>query len=560
MKTKLLKFILVLPVVLLLSGCSPQTVAAPEKTEFSFPEHDGYRIYIEDQTGWSQIAVYIYGAVNDLGGAWPGIKSSGTLDAPNGTYKYFNVPASALGCAEKLIFNNTSGTQLKDEPSLTFGTKADYFYRVTASSATAFDGGSTLEINVSNDPVDASPKKLFTMPAQERSAWNIYQVNPKLYGSSGAFGKIKDRLDDIKALGTDVFYLMPIYEQGKQKAIGSPYCVKDFKAVNTSYGTLADLKALVDAAHEKGMKVMFDWVANHTAWDCSWTSEHKDWYARDSKGNILHPTADGAWTDVAQLDYSSEELCEAMTEALLYWVKELDIDGYRCDYAHGPTGRNVGPMDDFWKKAISALKELKPGFIMLAESDFSKMYDDGFDHIFSRNAKSKLVQAFGGGSLDGFFNAYKSALEGVSAPKCPLFFITNHDDATESSPVTDFRSKEGALAAFTLMRSLNTATMIYGSQEVAYGSTINFFNTQNFSWTAQPEYFAAYKDAMATVGKFDRSKALTIYADGKVGIVNYEGGGALVVNAGSVKTNVTLPSGIGGGEILTLEPYSFKVY
>ena len=247
-------------------------------------------------------------------------------------------------------------------------------------------------------------------------------------------------------------------------------------------------------------------------------------------------------------------------DALLYWVKELDIDGYRCDYAHGPTGRNVGPMDDFWKKAISALKELKPGFIMLAESDFSKMYDDGFDHIFSRNAKSKLVQAFGGGSLDGFFNAYKSALEGVSAPKCPLFFITNHDDATESSPVTDFRSKEGALAAFTLMRSLNTATMIYGSQEVAYGSTINFFNTQNFSWSAQPEYFAAYKDAMATVGKFDRSKALTIYSDGKVGIVNYEGGGALVVNAGSVKTNVTLPSGIGGGEKLTLEPYSFKVY
>ena len=87
-------------------------------------------------------------------------------------------------------------------------------------------------------------------------------VNPKLYGSSGAFGKIKDRLDDIKALGTDVFYLMPIYQQGTKNAIGSPYCIKDFKAVNTSYGSLEDLRALVDAAHAKGMKVMFDWVAS----------------------------------------------------------------------------------------------------------------------------------------------------------------------------------------------------------------------------------------------------------------------------------------------------------
>ncbi|MBR1886905.1 MAG: starch-binding protein [Bacteroidales bacterium] len=566
MKTKLLNLIWALPVVALLAGCTVPS-ATPAFNEPSgnteFPAHDGYRIYAVDNTGWDALVVYMYGTANNLGGSWPGVKSSGKITVKGKEYTYFNVAQSAAyGNTEKLIFNNGGNKQIPSsgEPSLTFGKKADYFFTVTDQKATAFDGGSKLEIVVSDAPVDVAPKELFKMAAQKRDAWNIYQVNPKLYGSSGAFGKIKDRLDDIKALGTDVFYLMPVYEQGKQKAIGSPYCVKDFKAVNTSYGTLADLKALVDAAHEKGMKVMFDWVANHTAWDCSWTSEHKDWYAQDSNGNILHPTADGAWTDVAQLDYSSEELCEAMTDALLYWVKELDIDGYRCDYAHGPTGRNVGPMDAFWKKAISALKELKPGFIMLAESDFSKMYDDGFDHIFSRNAKSKLVQGFAAGNLDGFFNAYKSALEGVSAPKCPLFFITNHDDATESSPVTDFRSKEGALAAFTLMRSLNTATMIYGSQEVAYGSTINFFNTQNFNWTAQPEYFSAYKTAMSEVGKLDRGAALTVYSHGGVGIVSYEGSGAVVVNAGAVPANVTLPSGIGGGEKLTLDPYSFKVY
>lgn len=564
MKTKLLKLIWALPVVVLLAGCTAPVPANSESSgNAEFPAHDGYRIYAVDNTGWDALVVYIYGTVNNLGGSWPGVKSSGKITVKGKEYTYFNVAQSAYGNTEKLIFNDGIGKQIPSsgEPSVTFDKKADYFFTVTEQKATAFDGGSKLEITVSDAPVDVAPKELFKMAAQKRDAWSIYQVNPKLYGSSGAFGKIKDRLDDIKALGTDVFYLMPIYQQGTKNAIGSPYCIRDFKAVNTSYGSFEDLKALVDAAHAKGMKVMFDWVANHTAWDCSWVSEHKDWYSQDSNGNVVNPTADGVWTDVAQLNYASADLRAAMTDALLYWVKELDIDGYRCDYAHGPTGRNAGPMDEFWKEAISALKTQKPGFIMLAESDFSKMYDDGFDIIFSRNAKSKLIQAFGGSGLDGFFNAYKTALEGVGAPKCPLFFITNHDDATESTPVKDFRSKEGALAAFTLMRSLNTATMIYGSQEIGFGSTINFFNVQNLTWTDRPEYFSAYKVAMAAVGQFDRSKALTVYSEGKVGIVSYDGGGALLVNVGSVKANVTLPSEMtaDGQNKVTLDPYSFRV-
>lgn len=571
MKTRLLNLFVALTLVLALpSGCStPQ--ATPQNTQeqdgnAEFPAHDGYRIYAVDNTGWSgTLHVYMYGTANSLGGAWPGVRSSGTITVKGQKYTYFNVAQSAAyGNTEKLIFNNGGDKQIPSsgEPSLTFDRKADYFFTVTSQKATAFDGGSKLEIEVSDAPVEVTPKKLFTMAAQKRDAWNIYQVNPKLYGSSGAFGKIKDRLDDIKALGTDVFYLMPIYQEGSKNSIGSPYCIKDFKAVNTSYGSMEDLKALVDAAHAKGMKVMFDWVANHTAWDCAWITEHKDWYSQDSGGNVLYPTADGEWKDVAQLNYSASGLSEAMTDALLYWVRELDIDGYRCDYAHGPTGRNVGPMDAFWKDAIEALKAEKPGFIMLAESDFAKMYDDGFDIIFSRSAKSRLVQAFGSSSLEGFFSTYKSALEGISAPKCPLFFITNHDDSTENSPVTEFRSREGALTAFTLMRSLNTATMIYGSQEIGFGSTINFFNTQNFTWTDRPEYFAAYKEAMAAVGQFDRSSALTVYSEGRVGIVSYEGGGVLIVNTGSSAANVTIPSGISAAlpSSVSMEPYSFKVY
>ena len=142
-------------------------------------------------------------------------------------------------------------------------------------------------------------KELLSLPATARNHYQIYQVNPKLYGNSGAFGKIQARLDDIKALGTDVFYLMPVYAEGKEKAIGSPYCIKNFKEVNVSYGTLEELKSLVDAAHAKGMKVMFDWVANHTSWDNVWITEHPEWYEHKADGSIAWPTKDGEWKDVA---------------------------------------------------------------------------------------------------------------------------------------------------------------------------------------------------------------------------------------------------------------------
>ena len=214
--------------------------------------------------------------------------------------------------------------------------------------------------------------EVLTLPATARDHYQIYQVNLKLYGNSGAFGKVQARLDEIKALGTDILYLMPVYAEGKtvlpgmpgNNPFGSPYCIKNYKEVNSLYGTLDELKALVNAAKAKGMKVMFDWVANHTSWDNVWLTEHPEWYEHKADGSIAWPTKDGEWKDVAQLDFGKKELWAAMEDALQYWVTEVGIDGYRCDYAHGVR-------DDFWKEAIGKLKALKPGFIMLAESDFT---------------------------------------------------------------------------------------------------------------------------------------------------------------------------------------------
>ena len=399
--------------------------------------------------------------------------------------------------------------------------------------------------------------EVLTLPATARDHYQIYQVNLKLYGSSGAFGKVQSRLDDIKALGTDILYLMPVYPEGKEKAIGSPYCIKDFKGVNPNYGTLDELKALVTAAKGKGMKVMFDWVANHTAWDNPWITDHPEWYEHKADGSIAWPTKDGAWTDVAQLDYSKKELWAAMEDALEYWVSEVGIDGYRCDYAHGVR-------DDFWKEAIGRLKALKPGFIMLAESDFERMFDDGFDIIFDRAMKSRMRNVIGSSSSSkGFFTWYKGDQDKAPAPKTKLFFVTNHDDATTDVPSTQFKSADGALAAYVLMVALNGSSMLYGSQEVGYNKTINFFNTQTMDWSANAELKKKYQDALQALANVDRSGAMV--ASESEGVVYVAYPKALVgVNVSGKACKASLPKdNAGKNGVPTSQDfgaYEFKIW
>lgn len=560
------RFFLLLALVLpLIAGCSKNndnaTPSEPSE-EQAFPQHEGfYRIYAVDQTGWDALCLYMYGSTNNLGGSWPGMKPSGTLTVKGQPYTYFQVSVDdAAGQKEQLIFNNGAGVQIPSsgEPSVAFAEKADLFFTVTADKATALNITTEWTVDTTPKPVTAEAKKVQTLPASSRIMGRIYQVNPKLYGASGAFGKIQARLDDIAALGTDIFYLMPVYEQGKVKSIGSPYCIKDFTAINTSYGTLDELKSLVDAAHEKGMKVLFDWVANHTAWDCNWTTDHKDWYAQDSSGNIVCPTADGTWTDVAQLNYESKDLRAAMTGALQYWISEVGIDGYRCDYAHGPSGSKSGPMDEFWKEAIPALEQLQPGLIMLAESDFTKMYDDGFDMIFSRSARSRLMSGFGK-DLTAFFSTISQALNSAPATGSPLLFVTNHDEYANTTPVSDFNSKEGARAAFLLMRALPAATMLYGPQEIAYNATIDFCRTLTLSWTSDTAYLTSMKEALTALGEIDRTQACDIYVAGPAAVVNY-GGHGLMVNTAAAETTVTGLKTVTGDEQVVLPGYGYRIF
>ena len=185
------------------------------------------------------------------------------------------------------------------------------------------------------------------MPSNEDIV--MYEVNFRAFSTGGDIQGVIDRLDEIKALGVNVIWLMPIHPIGAIKSVNSPYSVRDYKAVNPEFGTLSDLRALTDQAHARGMAIMMDWVANHTSWDNAWIS-NRTWYTQDAAGAIIHPPGTN-WQDVADLDFTSGPMRLAMIDAMKYWTLEANVDGYRCDYADGV------PFD-FWKQAIDTLNSI----------------------------------------------------------------------------------------------------------------------------------------------------------------------------------------------------------
>ncbi|MDP4988578.1 MAG: alpha-amylase family glycosyl hydrolase, partial [Polaribacter sp.] len=162
---------------------------------------------------------------------------------------------------------------------------------------------------------------------------SIYQLNTRQFSEEGTFKAAQTQLPRLKELGVDIIWLMPIHaigEKNRKGSLGSPYAVKDYYSVNPEFGNLQDVKNFVNEAHKLGMYVIIDWVANHTSWDNVLLKNHPDWYKKDYKGDFM-PTPWWDWSDIIDLDFSKPEVRKYMTDALKYWVKEADIDGYRCD-------------------------------------------------------------------------------------------------------------------------------------------------------------------------------------------------------------------------------------
>lgn len=321
----------------------------------------------------------------------------------------------------------------------------------------------------------------------------IYQVNIRAFSNEANLKGVTERLDSIKALGVNVVYLLPVYPVGVIKSaggLGSPYSIKDYKAVNSEFGNLDDLRNLVDAAHAKGMAVMLDWVANHTSWDNSWITEHKDWYQQDAKGNIVSPSN---YADVAQLNFNNQAMRSAMIDAMKYWVFTANIDGYRCDFAD-----NV-PMD-FWKQANDAMRGLSAHqLIMMAEGTRTDHSKAGFNLVYGMGYYSTLQSKV-------FANAGSvTQLQDVNvieyAPILPgtqiLRYTTNHDVySSDGSPVNIYGGKTGSMSAFLVTAYLKGVPMIYSGQEVGTTRDLNIFYHNPIDWTTNPEMKAEYKQIL----------------------------------------------------------------
>lgn len=316
----------------------------------------------------------------------------------------------------------------------------------------------------------------------------FYEANPKLFASTKSLPAIESQLDRIKGMGCDILWLMPIHEFGQKNAVGSPYCIRDYKSVNSSYGTLSDLKSLVQKAHAKDMKVLLDWVANHTSWDHAWITAHPDWYTQEG-GVIISPKGMG-WNDVADLNYASTPMRSAMKEAMLYWVTEADVDGFRCDYADGVP-------HDFWKDAISAVKGKKKDAVFLAESSSRSYLSDGFDYIYGWPFKTALKALFGGGSVADFVTAVTAESASLPEGKHIMRFVTNHDQASEQSPVAEYKSAQGLLAATAIMAFCGEAGLVYSSQELGYNSALSFFNVNVLNWNSNPAFTASFEKILS---------------------------------------------------------------
>ena len=312
----------------------------------------------------------------------------------------------------------------------------------------------------------------------------LYEANIRQYSEEGTFNAFAQDLPVLKKMGVKILWLMPINPISTTKSkgpLGSYYAVSDYTKVNPEFGTLEDFKALVQKAHELGIYVILDWVPGHTGWDHHWIQEKSDYYLKNRKGEIIDPIdfrtgKSFGWTDVADLNYNNLEMREELRQAMVYWVKETDIDGYRIDQAYA-----VPPV--FYDKTIEVLREIKPVFL-LAETD---IYHPGGINLVSKfdatydwpgHQLSKEI-AQGRRSATNYHRHIQRTNRLYGPENILVNFISNHDENSWNGTV-----KESYGAADHIFMAMNFTLpgmpLIYSGQEYDLNKRLRFFEKDSF--------------------------------------------------------------------------------
>jgi len=378
----------------------------------------------------------------------------------------------------------------------------------------------------------------------------VYEVFPRAFSPQGNFKGITAQLDRLKDLGVTVLWLMPVHPVGKLKAkgsLGSPYAVRDYDAVNPEYGNGDDLKQLVAAAHQRGMKVLIDIVANHTAWDSVLISKHPDWYTHDAAGHIVPPNPD--WVDVADLDYGKPALRSYMSGMLVRWLKDYALDGFRLDYASGvPT--------DFWESVRPELDRARPGLALLGESDDPALMRKAFDIDYAWDFYHATSDALAGRApASTVREVWERAEAKYPQGALRLRFSDNHDQLRTTAQA----GLPAALAASAVMFTLDGAPLLYNGMEVGdctESAAPGLFERAPIAWEMaerRPQvtpYYRALATLRRTHAAFTRGAVHWLRNGDEQRVLSYERVGAgeslvVAVNLSSLAFagNVDMPAG-----------------
>lgn len=300
----------------------------------------------------------------------------------------------------------------------------------------------------------------------------IYEVNIRQYTPEGTFQAFAKHLPRLKQMGVRILWFMPITPIGKVHrlgTLGSYYACSSYTDINPEFGIMDDFKALVQQAQALGLKVIIDWVANHTGWDHHWTKEHPDWYVKDASGNF---TEKNGWKDVIDLDYTQNEMRKAMIAAMQFWMHTANIDGFRCDMAH------LVPLD-FWMEARQQCDAVKPMF-WLAETE-NVQYHDAFDVSYAWQWMHQ-TEAYAKGTA-GINNLYNTLHDYSQYPadSYKLFFTSNHDENSWNG--TEYEKYGGASLPLAVHSFLwRGLSLIYSGQESPNKKRISFFDKDLIEW------------------------------------------------------------------------------
>lgn len=319
-------------------------------------------------------------------------------------------------------------------------------------------------------------------PAWSRHAV-IYEVNVRQYTPERTFAAFARSLPRLKRLGVDILWIMPVQPIGvknRKGSLGSYYSIRDYTAINPEFGNEADFRRMVDAAHAQGMKVILDWVANHTAFDHRWVTAHPDWYVHRPDGTISNARDNEGhetdWTDVAELDYDQPAMRREMIHDMRWWLDRAGVDGFRCDVAGGV------PMD-FWIQARAALRTSRPDLFMLAEAEdpqshaaFDMTYGWELHHLMNDIAQGKRTTA----DLDRYFARQDSA---YPRGAYRMYFTSNHDENSWSGSEFE-RMGANHLPGYVIdATAQNGMPLLYTGQEASMHKRLRFFDKDTVDWS-----------------------------------------------------------------------------